>query len=73
MTKAQKKAFIRELFKSIEISLIEKIDKMPEEWDGIEIRELAADKFAESTLFHRRRDLRQRATNYRNEVIVRNL
>ena len=45
------------------------VDKMPEEWDGIELREYVADKFTESKAAPSERRFR----DYRNEVLVRNL
>ena len=45
MTRAKKRAFIRNLCKSVANHLITKVDAMPEEWDGHELREAVADAF----------------------------
>lgn len=72
MTKQEKRRFIRELFTTIQKELVGKVNQMPEEWNGIELRQLAADKFAESTIL-KRHDLRRRFNEYRHAVIIRNL
>lgn len=50
MNKREKKRFVRELTKAVADDIISKIEagKVPDEWDGIELRELLADKFKES-------------------------
>lgn len=73
MTKADKKRFARELTQSVLKTVIANVDRMPEEWDGIELRDYIADKFDESRAFKHRPYMRKRASEYRNEVIVRNL
>lgn len=45
MNKAEKKRFIRQLIRNVQNDLIEAVDRLPEEWDGIELRELIADRF----------------------------
>ena len=46
MTKAGKQKFIAELIGNVKKELIANVPKMPEEWDGIELRQYIADKFA---------------------------
>lgn len=71
MTLKQKKTFIRDLTKSIMAQVIVAAANMPEEWDGIEIRQLLADKFNQAT--HPRLLSGKRKRDYDNEVLVRNL
>jgi hypothetical protein len=73
MTKSEKKVFIRNVCASIRDELISKIDSgaIPEEWDGIELRQLLAEKADGETyptmLTHKR------LKDYKNTVIVNNL
>jgi hypothetical protein len=73
MTQREKRRFIRELIGSVKKTVIANVAKMPEEWDGIELREYLADKFAESRVLMSRPDMKRRLKDYRNEVLVRNL
>lgn len=68
----EKKAFIRELSDSITESLLELTDKMPEEWDGHELRCLLAFRYelsAKMTVI-RREPRSKRARDFKNELIV---
>ena len=73
MNKPEKRRFIRDLIANVQKDVLAKVDLMPAEWDGVELREYVAHKFQESTLFAHRPDMRHRASDYRNEVITRNL
>ena len=75
LDKQEKRRFIEDLCASVQETAINAIVKMPEEWDGIELRQYLADKFADSSLLNHknRKDLNRRRREYRNEVIVRNL
>jgi hypothetical protein len=70
MTQAEKLVFIQDLIRSVEKTVVEAIPAMPEEWDGIELREYLAGKFAESSILYRRDHLRKRAKDYANEITV---
>lgn len=63
--------FVRELTKSIGDSIIQKIQdgSLPEEWDGIEIRALLAQKAESATCPM----LPKRKNNFRNTILVNNL
>jgi hypothetical protein len=61
--------FIRDLCDSVREALCKRVGDMPADWDGIELRELLAGRFAASTTMMNRK--RRRA--YKNEVLVRNL
>lgn len=76
MTRREKKKFIRSLCESVHAALQAKVDQMPEEWDGMELRELIAEKFDRERYMsdpYRKRDYRRRLRDYNNERIVRNL
>jgi hypothetical protein len=67
MTKADKRRFIRSLVDSIRREALAKVDLMPEDWDGHELRQYLADKFAFETT-RMLRENRRRWRNYRNTV-----
>lgn len=69
MTTKEKQKFIRDLTKSVVCGIIEKCDKMPNEWDGHELRRLIADKFANETTSMPPARIR----SFRNECLTRNL
>lgn len=74
MTRNEKLTFVHELCHAIEASIRMQIlsGKIPEAWDGIELRELIYEK----ALAARHRDFKghgKRVSEYRNTVIVNNL
>lgn len=75
MNASEKIDFIQGLTASIASELIDKVNagSIPEGWDGHELRQLLADKFAFETtrIFGNKRSGRVR--NYHNTVIVNNL
>lgn len=73
MTKAEKKKFIRDLVGSVRFLLLDRVDKVPEEWDGIELRQWIADTFAQQAYSHTLRRDPKRLKAFRNECLVRNL
>lgn len=75
MTPTNKRRFLRELTKNILNDAITKVDRMPDHWDGIELRRFLADKFAESAMCmpKARGHEGRRRRDYENEVITRNL
>jgi hypothetical protein len=78
MTKAEKETFIRELIGNVQRDILAKVEAMPEEWDGHELRRFIADKFDESAMTVGRKGFygkpyAKRTRDYRNEVLVRNL
>ena len=65
-------AFIEEYFETVKKSVLAKLNDIPSDWDGSELRQYIADKFAESINPHfNKRGKRWR--DFRNDVIVRNL
>lgn len=70
MNTREKETFIYELIISTQAEIMTKVAQMPEDWDGIELRQYIADCFAKST--HKSAS-KARMKSYRNEVLVRNL
>jgi len=74
MNKPDQITFVKDLLDSMKTTLIKQIveGRIPEEWDGIELRWLIADNAKEnSARFHNSNKRRGRA--YTNAVIVNNL
>ena len=77
-SKEAKIAFIEQLTTGVTMNIVANIDKIPEHWDGIELRRYIADKFEESTMVLQRGTVRsngysKRLKAYHNDVIVNNL
>ena len=71
LTKEEKVVFINEILGTLRGSLIQKVDEMPEERDGFEIRRLIAD-YAEEEIAYL--DIgKSRLRDYENARIVRNI
>ena len=70
MNKQEKKRFIKNLTGSIRDELISKIDKIPENWDGYELRQLLADSFKQEAYL---KMTGKRKKDYTNNVIINNL
>lgn len=73
MNKAQKKQFVKELTHQVVRNITKAIEggRIPEDWDGVELRELLYEKFLSSRYNHLLDGSRGR--EYRNTVIVNNL
>jgi hypothetical protein len=69
----QQKIFVSELCKVIEFHINKNIDdgKIPDEWDGCELRQLIADEAA--YMSHYLKDNKKRYREYTNTVLVNNL
>jgi len=71
MNTKEKKDFIENLCISIASELTSKVEKMPENWDGFELRELLAEKFrSEAYLLQKNKT---RFKDYKNDVLILNL
>lgn len=70
MTKEQQHEFITGLVDAVKSEIMSKVDKMPEAWDGIELRQFLADKFADAA-YVKMPASRRKA--YRNTILVDNL
>lgn len=71
MNTDQKRYFIDELLNNVRLSLLEKVDSMPADWDGIELRQYIAIKFSECVISGTMAPARKRRFN--SEVLERNL
>ena len=70
--KAEEKAhFVRDLIGSISKTIQMRLKDMPEEWDGIELRQYIADQFCDLGVGRPMQKGRHKA--YKNTVITRNL
>lgn len=72
MTKEEKIIFIKALILDGETAILSKVDRMPEEWDGIELRKYITDTFADCIVGKRDKRLK-RNRDYENTVLVNNL
>lgn len=69
VTLQEKEQFIRDLTSGVTESLLLSVKRMPEDWDGHELRRLIAARFQRETT-----DMpRKRVRDFENEVLVRNL
>jgi hypothetical protein len=66
---SEKRKFIRDLTAAVRDDLLKKVKNMPQEWDGIELRQRLADKFANEVFEMTAK--RKRA--YRSEVATKDL
>ena len=65
----QKLTFIHELINHVKNDITRQVSKMPEDWDGIELRWYISERFSE--VVHRRTDKRsKRYQDYHNFVIT---
>lgn len=73
MTDLEKKEFVRNLTESICIKLLQEIDtmKIPENWDGVELRWLLEEEFKNEARYGNRKSSRRR--NFLNTVNINNL
>ena len=75
MNKRDQKRFVRELMQTVRQSVFDNIDrgKIPEEWDGHELRQFLRDKFSQSGSSIMQDKGNQRRRNYDNHVLTTNL
>lgn len=73
MTHNEKKEFVRNLTESICTKLLQEIDtmKIPEDWDGIELRWLLEEEFKGEARYGNRKGYRRR--KFLNDVNINNL
>ena len=71
MTKAEQREFIASLMDSMKTTLLAKVERVPDAWDGFELRQLIADHVAENAAYITMD--RKRARAYHNTVLVQNL
>jgi len=75
VTKLEQMKFVQQLVGNVEQEIQELFLKgrIPAEWDGHELRELIAEKFAECRSAIMREPRSKRLKDYRNTVLVSNL
>jgi len=78
MNKAEQATFIDVYINSVKSFLIEKIQKLPDNWDGFELRHWIAQKFDEENLLSKRNSKWQPSKQKRrkeceNDIIINNL
>lgn len=66
---SRQKRFVRELFASVQKDILDRVYDMPSDWDGIELRQYIADRFARETVKMEGARLR----NYKNTVATTTL
>lgn len=71
MTFKERGQFIKELIENVQHDIFSKLEDMPDDWTGIELRQYIADKFQDS-VFKNTLD-RKRKKKYKNDVIINNL
>ena len=69
MTNKEKRRFVREMMSTVTKEVLANIPKMPEYWNGKQLRQYIADRFQDSCMTMSKTDKH----SYTNEVIVRNL
>ena len=76
MTREQQKTFVDELVENIKAEILDGIEqeRLPEDWDGHELRRYLADRFELCVMGLPMRDKRSsRYRQYKNAVLVRGL
>jgi hypothetical protein len=71
MNTDEKKVFINELVDRVKSEILAKVDRMPDNWDGIELRQYISDNFKEAVLVGTMSNGRKR--DYQNDTIIHNL
>ena len=71
MKKKEKRFFIRQLSATIVKDALSKVEKMPENWDGHELRLYLADCFKAAVMSDCMKG--KRLKDYRNTVLINNL
>jgi hypothetical protein len=66
MDAKEKEKFVRDLVGNVLETVIKAIPAMPEDWNGHELRQYLADKFADNTFMKKGKGLKR----YRNTVAV---
>ncbi len=73
MTGKEKIDFVHSLCDNVKIEICSKIDsgRIPDNWDGTELRELLKDNFKKESIFRDKRE--KRYQDYKNTVLVNNI
>ncbi len=75
MKKADQKQFIKDVCEGLQQRLLEKLPKLPEEWNGIELRQFIIDSLEDGWGFnpYGKKAYKKQLKDYRNTVIVKGL
>lgn len=65
-----KRDFIHELLHNVKTDIMKQVPKMPEDWDGIELRWYISEKFAEVVFGGSEDKRKKRYQDYRNHIIT---
>lgn len=71
MNKDEQRAFVTELINNVKEDLLSNVKRVPEDWDGHELRQWIADRFQAASYTLKEQRSRYRA--YKNAVRVHNL
>jgi hypothetical protein len=71
LTKQEKEQFIKDFIGRVQESMLERLDDLPEEWDGHELRTWIAEAF--NWQRSRAMEDKSRLKKYKNDVLVNNL
>jgi hypothetical protein len=71
MTTKEKRVFINELIKNVKEEILSKVNTMPDDWEGIELRWYIADKFSDTIM--NTMSSKARKLEYNNTIMVTNL
>jgi len=66
-----KRRFVNELVENVKVQILAQVKKLPVEWNGIELRQLIADHYANVVM--RSMMDRKRRGDYNNAVLAKNL
>lgn len=73
MTKAEQKQFTRELITNVTGNVLRALPRVPDNWDGHELRELIAQHFVRCSWTLHEKQNRARLRAFKNECLTRNL
>jgi hypothetical protein len=73
MNTQEKQQFIIDILETTKQSLLSKVDRMPEHWNGVELRQLIEDYVIENINYGSIKQDRKRYKDYHNDCLVNNL
>jgi hypothetical protein len=71
MTKEERQAFIKEHIQAVQTHVLLMVSKMPDTWDGLELKQYVSDSFNITPVWWRGKLKRKK--EYNNDVMVNNL
>jgi len=73
MTKKEQRALVLSMCRSHRKALLEKLKKVPSEWDGHELRQLFDDDAREQYLSRLMQENKRRMREYKNTRVINNI